>query len=422
MLIISICCLQEPNEEFPLNVDVKEFYPRKKLEALNVESAKIAKPVPAVAKHTNKISKKDIIEGIKSMEQQNIDLMATKNCQKNTVLETRDDWNVIKKGKQVKVVKADQSPRPTEIEAEEPEVTLDCELKVEDQKKDIAPAAKKEAIAKTVKSKKTKSKSKKRKSLMVKQDGFQITEPEFGKSTKQPLIMTPILSDEDVSEPEDLVEISNEVEIFAVESQKSNCEDFETVKTDKITDDVVIDINDEDIRSTSTENCSHLVQNKLDLPKSVVSDSVTENFQDMEFFNDRTNIAALERDLLENLRLFDEEIDLKSPIINPLYDFPITSAVQKWLHTKQNESFESLFALQNFEKLTEFYEEDDIDDDDLSDISDFQLKSETDSDYSSDFHTKTSSPNLCSAHARKPPSEKLSKCNKIAKNSFCALM
>jgi len=148
-------------------------------------------------------------------------------------------------------------------------------------------------------------------------------------------------------------------------------------------------------------------------------------FQDTDFFNDHVNIAALERDLMENLRLLDDDFDLKSPIINPLYDFPITSAVRKWLNAKQCESFDSLFHMQNLKKLRELHDDDDDEDDDEteSNISEKETKSETDSDYASDSHAKANGDSpTCSTHA-KGTSEKSSKCNKlIAKESFCALM
>ena len=136
----------------------------------------------------------------------------------------------------------------------------------------------------------------------------------------------------------------------------------------------------------------------------------------------RTNIAALERDLIKNLRQFDDDFNLKSPIINPLFDFPITSAVRKWLQEKQNESFDSIFHMQNLKKLTELFDNsgDDDDDETESDISEKELKSETDSDYGSDFQAKANDSSPISSHSTKGVSSKCSKL--IAKESFCALM
>ena len=118
----------------------------------------------------------------------------------------------------------------------------------------------------------------------------------------------------------------------------------------------------------------------------------------------KENVADLERDLKKNLKLLngDDDIQLKSPIINPLTDFPITNAIQKWLQTKQNESFDSLFHIQNFKKLhltedvdddddeddEDDYEDDDTEEEDTeSEISDKPITD--DSDYASDIQVKT---------------------------------
>ncbi|CAO1335368.1 unnamed protein product [Diamesa hyperborea] len=115
----------------------------------------------------------------------------------------------------------------------------------------------------------------------------------------------------------------------------------------------------------------------------------------------KENVADLERDLKKNLRLLngDEDIEFKSPIINPLTDFPITNAIQKWLQTKQNESFDSLFHVQNFKKLhlneddgddeddeDDDYEGNDTEEDTESEISDKPITD--DSDYASDIQVK----------------------------------
>jgi hypothetical protein len=125
---------------------------------------------------------------------------------------------------------------------------------------------------------------------------------------------------------------------------------------------------------------------------------------------------------MENLKMLDDGIDIKSPIINPLYDFPITSAVQKWLQEKQCESFESLFRIENFKKLSELYDDCENDDDE-SDISDSPIKSEaTDSDYASDIQVKVNG-SPASSNA-KIDTKITSRCNNkiIVKESFCALM
>lgn len=65
------------------------------------------------ASHTSKtssgrVSKKEIIEGIKSMEQQNINLISASKIQMNSSINNNksdDEWNVIKNGKKIKVHK-----------------------------------------------------------------------------------------------------------------------------------------------------------------------------------------------------------------------------------------------------------------------------------------------------------------------------
>ena len=425
------------------------------------------------------------------MEQQNIDLMATKHQASKTNANRDDEWNVIKKGKKVKVVKdikmeltaSDVKDVVKEVVKEEKEKPEEIKIVEKTETISLPEVVKKSPPAQN-KPKKTKNKGKKKKAhLMVKQDGFEIIEPEFNS--------TPTVEDEadevsqDVSEEETIVEsdisikssengteheivlngfedvVEKTVATVAVavkeedEAQvKKILEVNDLTKVIKVVeedDDAVIDISDEDICckvssiplaltpvqevvskvevAFETAKIPAKIQEitkpelKLEIPVKKEVEPKPELFQDTDFFNDRTNIAALERDLMENLRLLDDEIDLKSPIINPLYDFPITSAVQKWLQAKQNESFDNLFHVQNFQKLSDLYDEDDDEDETESDISEKELKSETDSDYASDFHSKANggSP-TCSTHA-KGSSEKSSKCNKlIAKESFCALM
>lgn len=481
-----------------MNVDVQEFYPR--VHSVNGEPeakvngaespadleqrefAPLSKPKGAAHKASKpsqlskppsgRASKKEIIEGIKSMEQQNIDLMASK-LQTLSSASRNDDWNVIKKGKKVKVVKS-SSDVP-----EEGKKDKDEETKIEAPKMQtaaISEPVKKSPPVQQAKAKKSKNKSKKKKPhQLVKQDGFEIIEPEFNHVPSNEVAetpqATPDLSDEEtvveseeipteaaISEPEVaeklvlkdvetvvafeaeiVTEKAEEVsQVEAAEEQSPIANDLQTVAED----DTVIDISDEDICCKAAvpleltsiredEQAVELVKVVKPVEKEVPSPkpkvqrgkpdalTISDPFLDKEFFNDRSNIAMLERDLIENLRLLDDEIDIKSPIINPLFDFPITSAVQKWLQAKQNESFDSLFHVQNFKKLRELYD-DGEDDETTSDISEKELKSETDSDYASDIQAKANGASpTCSTHAKGSSS----KCNKlIAKESFCALM
>lgn len=571
---------QTPNE-FHYNVDVQEFYPRFQIPRTEpttkvncdapsvdlerkgsvsspkpkVEAPKVTKPSHTAKPNAGRVSKKEIIEGIKSMEQQNIDLMASKR-QTLTNATHDDEWNVIKKGKKVKVVK-DIKMELTSSDVPDAKKDKTDEIKIEQPKVEVVPVPEpiKKSIPAPIKSKKSKSKNKKKKShLAVKQDGFEIIEPEFN-NTPADEEASPEMSEEEVEEEipevaavlnavetniELIVAVEQEVvakkieqvaqapetvaPLKVVETKTPEVNDLSNVVKKIDDDDDVIDISDEDIcckinvplelaSIQEVERVVKMVNMKLELqakkpevvekkaevaekkpvvvekkpevleqkpeviekkpevvekkpedqaqlvqakpevkstlaevdtnkplvkaktpeveikPEMQVKKSETkakkevdlkllDPFQDKDYFSDRTNIAALERDLMENLRLLDDDIDLKSPIINPLHDFPITSAVQKWLQAKQNESFDSLFHVQNFQKLSELFD-DDEDDETESDISEKELKSETDSDYASDFHAKANggSP-TCSTHAKGS-----SKCNKlIAKESFCALM
>lgn len=212
-------------------------------------------------------------------------------------------------------------------------------------------------------------------------------------------------------------------------------------------DDAVIDISDEDIcNRTSIEIDLSIAQEIVDEiekeeEKKVINKKkreltplkiecthqattkdlkiANENGEDLSFFENHKNIAELERDLMENLKILDDGIDIKSPIINPLYDFPITSAVQKWLQEKQHESFENLFRLENFKKLSELYDDCENDEDDKSDISDSKSGDTTDSDYASDIQVNKINGSPASSNAKIT-----SRCNNkvIVKESFCALM
>lgn len=417
------------------------------------------------------------------MEQQNIDL--TKHHPKANA-NNNDDWNVIKNGRKVKVVK-DIKVELTSSDLKEVKPDKAEENKIEDTKTEIValPDQPKKTQPTLNKAKKSKNKSKKKKShFMAKQDGFEIIEPEFNnappndaENDAQDLSEdeTCIESEQTLSHSEvDEIVVLKHVESEAAapaeeptpEITQEESPEADDLPLAEIVEDTVIDISDADICSNATimpisndeyeavaavksesstetlvEEKSieiNLVPNEAEIDEQKTTKQKTKKnqaktdrvakedepkcdpFQDMEFFNDRSNIADLERDLMEHLKLLDEDIELKSPIINPLYDFPITSAVHKWLQAKQNESFDSLFHVQNFQKLSELYREND-DDETESDISERELKCETDSDYASDFKANGNSP-TCSTHA-KASSEKSSKCNKlIAKESFCALM
>lgn len=483
-----------------------------------VEVPKATKTSHSSKASTGRVSKKEIIESIKSMEQQNIDLMATKHQTTKNASQT-DDWNVIKKGKKVKVVK---DVKIEQTSSEMQEVKENCqEIKIEEPKVEVAITS--EVMKKSLPApkiiKKVKGKGKKKKThLLTKQDGFQIIEPDFNTAAptdaqENSSEVTQDFSDEeDLTEqeslpvqPENGIEIIDEKVLEIVETNFDSCPPMkqdndvesvaQTVQTDeekrdvpltfKNIEDATIDISDEDVSRQINELIPELsfheemkpeiqesndtkssllkdemkvevepevelkaepelereseskTQSKLkveliikdkqevlvkqETTKKVASKAKVDPFQDMDFFNDDINIATLERDLMENLRLLDDDIDLKSPIINPLYDFPITSAVQKWLQEKQNESFDSLFHVQNFKKINEILEDDDEDETE-SDISEKDTKSESDSDYASDIQAKVngSSP-TCSSQAK---SSTASKSNKLiaAKESFCALM
>lgn len=521
---------------------MKEFYPQAKVEVpapaqidevkpiTKTETKAAAKPSqpPQVATtaaivKTQKVTKREIMQGIKSMEQQNIDLMATKHTLTSTTSAAQDDdeWNVIMKGKKVKIVRDESSTRVklADVKVAENKVepkTIEVKTVVQPS---IQPPSAPENVKKsqssatnapakvTNNSKKSKSKGKKKKpNLMVKQDGFEIIEPEFAK----PLVVVndeetnddaenDVLESSDIESNETLPvdvtinhndvtgenqvllttykdieksdECIKEASAYVDEPNKSEKETIiietslndltnmhEAQKAEEI--DTVIDISDEDICSakvllTLEKEIENILDNDDDNsppspPQTSISPAVIETpispptvvievkqsapqeptlETTIEHFNDRVNIAELERDVIENLRQLgaDEDIELKCPIINPLYDFPITSAVQKWLQAKQHESFENLFHMQNLKKLYEIYDEDDhdeVDDDEEteSDISEKELKSETDSDYASDFHAKTNgnSP-TCSNHA-KASSRSLNSKLMATKESFCALM
>lgn len=577
---------EQPHNESNLNADVREFYPRvqstthvkeskcdvpaattndlqkQQPSAQQAKTAAIKTDAPPkiitnvnniktsqAVKSVGRVSKKDIISGIKSMEQQNINLVATSKVQlKSTTLTANDadvEWNVIKKGKKVKVVKDShinnnnnnihhnksesmemiKKDLPANDESKAKEVAMTTTVSQEivntnnnNNAKKTLPTANAATSHNNVKSKKSKSKNKKKKSYsMIKQNGFEIIEPEFGNSSNndkeeitnddddyasdeeetvdEEILLEAINNYNEVIEEithaittktddviivesenkaelkeqheevfdrkqdekeeivvqaqtiidEKIIEVQEQIEVLNVQnlSQNNSIKKINIISHDVDDDDAIIDISDEEIcRKTSIEIDLSIAQEiakiqvEVKEPIIVVETKVVEKVAvavpakqeeeqilgELNYFNDRKNIAALERDLMENLKVLDDGIDIKSPVINPLYDFPITSAVRKWLQEKQSESFDHLFRVENFKKLSELY--DDCDDDE-SDISDSPLsKSETtDSDYASDIQVKLVNGSPASSNA-KIDTKLTSKCNNklIVKESFCALM
>lgn len=523
-LIISIIIFQANETSSNLNVDVPEFYPcvpiksdneaskviecndqnetdvpfktSKDLQNANVPKVKPELPVNKNSKtsHASKtlnsrVSKKEIIEGIKLMEQQNINLISTSKCQLSNVKHD-DDWNVIKNGKKIKVSRDTETGvakddveehAKTVVEGTVKKVSEESVVIKQQENKTASPEKSKKTAASTNAkvNKKSKGKNKKKKNHFTgKQDGFEIIEPDFGNNSD-------VKAEEVITDDETYADESTSNEIFSEDTTTINKNSTvecgtttdETVNIDKTVnecvvsamdilepvkeedevillkevlnvevalkvveskpdpDDAVIDISDEDIcNNSSIEIDLSIAQEIVDeIEKQVIiteevdgkefAANEPEIFDELSFFENHKNIAELERDLMENLKVLDDGIDIKSPIINPLYDFPITSAVQKWLTEKQNESFESLFRLENFKKLSELYDDCENDDDDKSDISDAPNKSETtDSDYASDIQVKING-SPASSNA-KIDTKLSSKCNNkiIVKESFCALM
>lgn len=533
-----------------LNVDVQEFYPRvqinenknynnnsshnqnKSKEQQQPESkcdvpSKVSDLETKISKNGTKTSqnqslppplpvratKKEIMEGTKSMEQQNINLNQCKSLASNNVAAQQQDveWNVIKKGKKVKVVKDDASEHQTPTKKDlTPEIVT---VKVQEVNNEIsgkktitspiATSTKPSAAPKN----KSKGKNKKKKSqhsMAKQQDGFEIIEPQFGNASKsdevnvasageeeeEDTVIEETFEDEQPTEitiaSENIVEKMELLIVTDDNAEKEKEEVPEEVKSqtevilqklNNLEDDssAVIDISDEEICCKTSielnlaEIAQEIIENEkpaeiveeevrsveisqqlsevikdlteetevkdekitqelpieLDNTDSCPSRPLTPTFDDISFFGDNKNIAELERDLIENLRNMDDGIDIKSPLINPLYDFPITTAVSKWLQERQHESFDSLFHVQNFKKLSELYDECD----DESDISESPIKSETtDSDYGSDCQVKangspTSSKSTTSAkNDKKQAVRGMNNKLKIVKESFCALM
>lgn len=230
----------------------------------------------------------------------------------------------------------------------------------------------------TVKTRKSKTKSKRRKPI-GRQEGFEIIEPDFTNQSR---------------------EAHQKVEMSIAIDESFESDSFQNLNNNELSDS-------SDEVTMTKEKTSIDVDRQLNAKKSSFDEVISEN----------CDIAALERELMENLRLFDEDIDLKSPMMNKIIDFPITSAVCKWMQSLSNESVK-LWNIEKFSSLRLEFQYDN--EDNISEISDFQAKSETDSDYSSDFQTKNNSPtNFFKGHT----------CSKLGvmpkhfnSESFCALM
>lgn len=438
-----------------------------------------------VSKTVNgRVSKKEIIEGVKLMEQQNINLISTSKSSQLSNIRADDEWNVIKNGKKMKISKDPEVV--SEVNTVSTEEMPKKDMKGPDnQKQDakVVPLEKSNSKKKTpnqpqaqqksvttsnnnAKSKKSKGKNKKKRNHLVgKQDGFEIIEPEFGTNSDDSKKADELGSEDETCAEESTENISddylNNEFVKTTVKDDDKCEQLNVnvleplkevqeeeiifkvlnVQASKMQDklgDAIIDISDEDICSKTSididfetiekQEASELQIEcikieKLAGDKEEETKSDKEVLDELSFFENHKNIAELERDLMENLKILDDGIDIKCPIINPLYDFPITSAVQKWLQDKQTESFESLFRLENFKRLGELYNDCENEDDDMSDISDSQNKSETtDSDYASDIQVKING-SPASSNA-KIDTKLTSKCNNkiIVKESFCALM
>lgn len=435
------------------------------------------------------------MEGTKSMEQQNINLIQFKSIPTQASQDV--EWNVIKKGKKVKVAKDEvehETPTKKDMSPEIVSIKIQNTSATETpNKKSLALSPVRGSAKSLVKKSKGKNKKKKSQHMMTKQqDGFEIIEPQFGNASKSDENVTGSGEEEDETVIEnDIIEndsteisiasenIVEKTELLIVNDEETKTEvilkklnnleddgavidisdeelcgktsieiDLEEIAQQIIEDDEPVEVEEEkivaievkpqlsenkhDVEATSKDATEKSAENsippqelELENTDSCPSGPTTPTFDDINFFGDHKNIAELERDLIENLRNMDDGIDIKSPLINPLFDFPITAAVSKWLQEKQNESFDSLFHVQNFKKLSELFDECD----DESDISESPNKSETtDSDYGSDCQVKangspTSSKSATSAkndkmQALKGSSNKL----KIVKESFCALM
>jgi hypothetical protein len=503
-------------------------------EKLQQQQKSLPPPLPVRA------TKKEIMEGTKSMEQQNINLIQ-KSAPVASTLSLDVEWNVIKKGKKVKIVKGDEEVSEPKSEVIESPAKKNISTPIEvtpNKTQDLTAAANAKPSTQTSqKSKKAKNKGKKKKPqhLMTKQqDGFEIIEPQFGNSSKSAGSDEDTIIDDDpttelnlasekivenlelliVSDETDEKEKVQEQEVVANELNEVEEVILKKLIANEDDNDAVIDISDEEICSKTSieidlaEIAQEMVQKEeplvvvacsleesvsekkvtpkkesekkkkngkqhsgeslkeiekdcpvtkvesivqmneekihkhkvipMEIPQpleeevaqeEVESNSLTPTFDDFSFFADHKNIAELERDLIENLRSIDDGIDIKSPLINPLYDFPITTAVSKWLHERQNESFENLFHVQNFKKLSELYDECD-DESDISESPNNSGSQTTDSDYGSDCQAKLSNGSPSSSKSSSATSAKFDKKHamkgasklRIVKESFCALM
>lgn len=547
--------------ESNLNVDVQEFFPSRLQKSVNdtkneitSNNNNIKENVPAnldLEKQEIKMSKvkninhqqrlkssqpsqnlstrgggqkKEIMEGVKLMEQQNINLIQKASSFNIPSINAADvEWNVIKKGKKIKVVNENELNGGDEkLPKNEKDIKITKDEEINPQSKSSENATKTQEISTTktnnfaaqkksplavtpsnnTKSRKSKNKNRKKKSqhMMARQyDGFEIIEPQFTNNNnslsnyeenaisdegeedeeeeeeiiiEENLKKLNVENDENSTDNDKLellvVNDMNEKEDQSVVSDEEKTKEVDEKMVEKmilknfinLSDDAIIDISDEDISSAKTfekdlqELTKEILENNiiekendgiqeinheivkvknassLKLEINVVEKIVDKHershsptFEKVNSFANHKNIAELERDLIENLRSIDDGIDIKSPLINPLYDFPITTAVSKWLNEKQNESFDSLFHVQNYKKLSEMYDEYD----DESDISDSPIKSETtDSDYGSDCQVKAmnASPSSSKSSSTASAIEKKKAINKLrmVKESFCALM
>lgn len=105
-------------------------------------------------------------------------------------------------------------------------------------------------------------------------------------------------------------------------------------------------------KSVNQKEKRNSVKDKKDLKEKTPEIPENHPLLDKENFK-KENIAELEREVAENLKMLDTDIEIKSPIImkNLITDFPITNAIKQWLNEKQNESFDKLFYVPNDPKI-----------------------------------------------------------------------
>lgn len=357
-----------------LNVDVEEFYPRQ-LEATvhnggDKRTTKSAEPAP----------KQKYSAGVEKVFEVN-----ESNASRNSFLCTTE-WNVIKNGKQVKIVGDSSSRQYDQNEREERKIINASNelLKTEDLKKSNGNSFLK-------KSKKPKNKSRRRKSFLGKQEGFEIIEPEFTKKLKADKLRDELSGSIDKHIPESNVSFSHENFINLVQAK-------EVLAKEEMTEKEIFSI----IHSDRKE-------------------ALAENLQNSEL-----------SDLLEDLRMFDEDILQKSLIINKIIDFPITNAITSWLKSKQESESSDLWNMEKVSKLGlgfQYYDVDDVDDDVDNNDGDLTDSDWISSDLSSeiveisesfDFQTKIKSQTRLDSVSSYKNQEVIPK--KLKSESFCALM